>query len=564
MSEWVEVHKPCPCGNSSDAYCVNDAGWGKCFSCGKNFRDGQETQLTKEKTPRKLLSDVSFKDLRKRKISEKTARVFGYGLGEYEGRNVQVAPYHDAKGRVTAQKLRFANKDFLVLGKMPGTLFGQHLWRNTGGKRLVITEGEIDCMSLYQVLSSKYRWPVCSLPAGSAAALTAIKDNIEFIESFEEVVFAFDMDDPGQEAARTCVDILTPGKAKVAVLPCKDPNEALVEGEIKDLVTSIWEAQVRRPDGVVNAADLRELIHEPIETGYEYPWPGLNNKTYGQRPGEIVTWTAGSGIGKSAFVREIAYDLAMRHEIPVGYVALEESTKRTALGFLGLYLERPIWLPGKQADDEELDAAFDAVLKDERVWLYDHFGSLEEDSLMSKLRYMAAMGCQFLVLDHLTIVLSGLELADGERKAIDQTMTRLRSFAEQTGVGIHLVSHLSRPKGNSSKGHEDGIKPTLSELRGSHGIVQLSDMVIALQRNTSTADDDERHVTTMWVLKNRLSGETGIGTVVRYNEKNGRLKEIEWTLDEDGDVLVEPSVGGKVFDAPDKSLHEVQAGTSDF
>ena len=85
-------------------------------------------------------------------------------------------------------------------------------------------------------------------------------------------------------------------------------------------------------------------------------------------------------------------------------------------------------------------------------------------------------------------------------------MTRLRSLVERTGVAMFLVSHLRRAQSDTN--HEEGARVTLGQLRGSASIAQLSDAVIALERNQQS--DAATNSTTVRVLKNRYSGETGV------------------------------------------------------
>jgi twinkle protein len=111
-----------------------------------------------------------------------------------------------------------------------------------------------------------------------------------------------------------------------------------------------------------------------------------------------------------------------------------------------------------------------------------------------------------------------------ERRAIDTIMTRLRSLVEETGAGIVLVSHLRRVDGN--KGHENGIEVSLSHLRGSNSIGQLSDCVIALERNQQSDDPDEARTTRLRVLKSRYTGDVGMACRVIYDAETGRLSEL--------------------------------------
>ncbi|WP_420917400.1 hypothetical protein [Pseudomonas citronellolis] len=123
MSEWVQTHLPCPCGQSSDAYSINDKGWGKCFSCGKNFNEeasdpaprGKQVAAVKE-----LVPFGEYRALTKRKITEETCKKFGYFVGELKDQTVQVAPYRNTEGEVIAQKVRFADKSFTTRGKFKG------------------------------------------------------------------------------------------------------------------------------------------------------------------------------------------------------------------------------------------------------------------------------------------------------------------------------------------------------------------------------------------------------------------------------------------------------------
>ena len=132
--------------------------------------------------------------------------------------------------------------------------------------------------------------------------------------------------------------------------------------------------------------------------------------------------------------------------------------------------------------------------------------------------------CKWVVVDHLHMLVSALAEGD-ERRAIDNIMTRLRSMVEETGAGIILVSHLRRVDGN--KGHENGISVSLSHLRGSNSIAQLSDCVIALERNQQSEDELEARTTKLRVLKSRYTGDVGMATALVYDKETGRLSEYE-------------------------------------
>ena len=172
--------------------------------------------------------------------------------------------------------------------------------------------------------------------------------------------------------------------------------------------------------------------------------------------------------------------------------------------------------------------AFDSTLGTGRVYLYDHWGSTDSDNLLSKIRYLArGCGCDFIVLDHISIVVSGLEGGD-ERRIIDNTMTKLRALVEELNCGMILISHLKRPSGD--RGHEDGAQTSLAQLRGSAAIGQLSDIVIGLERNQQ--DNENSNISDVRVLKNRWSGDTGIACHLAYSADTGRMTETYWEDEE--------------------------------
>jgi twinkle protein len=524
MNEQVDSeflrHEPCPeCGSRNNLARYTD-GHAWCFGCGYRERaTGEVISIRKEKS----ISDdfVSYKEaqteaLIARGIDEETCRKFGVRVGQDRGKKVHFYPYFKDNA-LLACKLRDKDKNFKVIGegsKLP--FFGQHLW--SPGKMLVVTEGEIDCLSVSQVQGNK--WPTVSVPNGAQGATRTFKHQLEWLEQFESVIIMFDMDEPGQAAAKACAELLSPGKAKIANLPMKDPNELLMAGKGPEIIKAIWNAKEFRPDGIISGKELWEEVskQEAIQA-VPYPYAGVNEKTKGLRRGELVTVTAGSGIGKSAFVREIAHHLIKQGE-RVGMIMLEESPKRTALGLMGIELNKPLHISKEGTDEAALKLAFDATIGSGLVYLYDHWGSSGIENLVARVRFMArGLGCGYVVLDHLSIVVSGLGDGD-ERRLIDNAMTMLRTLVEETGIGLILVSHLKRPEGN--KGHEEGATTSLSQLRGSHAIAQLSDIVVGLERNQQS---ETPNVTTVRVLKNRFSGDTGVACELHYNRDSGRLTE---------------------------------------
>jgi len=419
-------------------------------------------------------------------------------------------------------KRQIADKRFSIEGDWPkGVLFGQQMFTK-GGKYVTITEGEFDAAAAYQMLGSKY--PVVSVRNGAGNAAQDIKANYEWLDSFENIVICFDNDDAGRTAATQVAEILgTKAKIFKGTKDFKDACEFIQQNKVAEFVNLWWKAERFTPDGIVDGAGLWDIVNQPVEKAdVLYPFSGLNDLTYGIRSGEMVTITAGSGLGKSQFLREIVYHILNSSQDNIGLLFLEESVKRTAKSLMSLHANKPLHLPDIEVSDDELRTAFDATLGTGRVYLFDHFGSTAIDNIISRVRFMAkALNCKFIFLDHVSIVVSAQENGD-ERKALDEIMTKLRMIVQETGIALFCVSHLKRPDG---KGHEEGASTSLSALRGSGSIGQLSDMVLGLERNGQAEDLKERHTTRVRVLKNRFSGLTGPACGLYYDRVTGRMTE---------------------------------------
>jgi twinkle protein len=296
----------------------------------------------------------------------------------------------------------------------------------------------------------------------------------------------------------------------------KDASDALQANDKEAIRRAIWDAKAYQPDGIVDGKSLLEQVTTPSPPcNHSYPFPGLQSMTHGIRYGELTTITAGTGQGKSTFCRQLATELLNTGE-KVGYIALEESNRRTALGLMSVAVGKALHLG--EHEYTTLKDAYDSTISSWNLYLYDHFGSLSADIIYSRIEYMAlGLDIKVIFLDHLSILLSGLD--GDERRMIDQTMTNLRSLVERTGIKLFLVSHLRRAQGD--KAIEDGQKVSIGMLRGSASISQLSDTVLALERDQQNPDD----VSTLRVLKNRYSGETGVAAQLKYDKTTCKFNE---------------------------------------
>ena len=531
---FVKYHLPCPLCKSSDAVSVNADSSAYCFSCQQYIKEyDMETQpITNGKQESKVqnFSEQSdFTEIVDRKLSENTCKKYGVSVKTDSMGTItnHYYPYHDKQGSKIATKTRYTkSKEFSVQGNThQAGLFGEHLFSKN--KFIIITEGEIDCLSAYQMFyTGKYETPVVSIKHGVASAVKDIKNSLEWLEQFQNILINFDNDEQGKEGALKIAELFSPGKCKIMHLPqeFKDASDCLVKNKIQIYTQAFWNAKRFAPDGIINANTLFDDIIKPsVQSFVQYPFEGLNKMTYGLRASELVTFTSGSGLGKTQVIREVIHHLLKQTKDNLGLLMLEENPVVTSKGIMSIEANQRLHLPDVHISKEEWQKHFDATTGSGRVFLFDHFGSNTIDNIISRVRYLAkGLDCKYIIIDHVSIIVSDQSHGD-ERKALDEIMTRLRTLVQETGIAMIVVSHLRRPDG---KGHEEGAATSLSQLRGSASIGQLSDMVIGLERDAQHDDPEIRHTTKVRVLKNRFSGITGPCCDLKYDMDTGRLAEV--------------------------------------
>ena len=534
MTKYVKTHQPCPDCGSSDALSYYSDGNTYCFSCGQKHSDipspdykGYDKTLSGKLHRRKSVDDMLRagveSDMPERGITKSTCKFFNVTKGTSDW----YFPYYDSDRNHIANKKRgIKYKKFLSQGDLSSaTLFGQSLFNS--GKFITITEGEVDALSVYQMMGSK--WPVVSIKTGAKSAVSDVTENYDYLNQFDNIKICFDNDKPGRKAAKEVAELLMP-KAYIVNLNRKDANDYLVNGDEKEFHKSWWDAQKYTPEGIVAGSDMWEsIVVGPTESSVKYPYKGLNKLTFGIRMGELITIASGSGLGKSSFMREIAYHILKNTDHNIGLMFLEESVRRTAQAVVGLDMNKPIHLPDFKYTEDELRTGFKNTLETDRLFFFDHFGSNSIDNIVARVRYMVrALKCKYIFLDHVSILVSDQANMD-ERKALDEIMTRLRTLVQELDICMFVASHLKRV----DYGHEEGGRAKLHQLRGSGAIGQLSDIVLGLERDGQAADMRERHITTVRVIKNRFSGLTGPSNKLFYDLTTGRLSEIALTSDDE-------------------------------
>lgn len=504
-----------------------------CNRCGyKEIITKRGSQEPSEGTLNMNIAEVlalPYKPLTDRLIKAEIAEKYGVKT-EIDTTNGETSkhfyPYYQGSNLIGYKVRGVADKSFWKVGEIKDAdLFGMHLV-GTGGKMLVITEGECDCMAVSQMLKEQGKnYRVVSLPNGANA--NALKRHLEFLDKFETIILAFDQDAAGEKAANIAVELFTPGKVRTMKFDEKDPNEMLRAGKGKEFLQALYNANIARPDGIITGADTwKAMLDRPKVDSLPFPedWSKLNQKTYGLRMGELDTFTSGSGMGKTQMLRELEYHILQTTGSSMGIIALEEPLVDSVEALMALHLNKRIQLPdvAKDVSDEEKYGAWLATSGTNRIHYYDHFGSVDDESLISKIRYLArGLDCKYIFLDHLSIVVSEFADQGGERERIDTIMTKLKKLTQELGIWLGLVVHLR--KVGAGKSFEEGAVPSLDDLRGSGSIKQLSNGVYALSRDQQCHNEQERNTSQVHVLKCRFTGRTGEADRLYFEDDTGRM-----------------------------------------
>ena len=523
---------PCSSCDSSDAFATYTDGVGTCFSCGvskklntKDKKDGTST-ANDPTTVHNIASYRSY-PMGSRKISKEVIDYFNVKMSvDSEGRPASHYYPYTKQGKIVAYKERILPKEFRTHGDFKNTeLFGQA--QAQGNKMLIITEGEIDAMSVAEsfLRNNSRIYPVVSLH--SASGIASALAQRDWINKFETVVLMLDQDEAGAKATEALAKMISPGKVKIATLPEKDPSETLVIHGHQCIILAQWDAQPWNPAGVISGEAIWEQYQErrAIES---VPYPeclsGLNLKTKGIRHGEITLFTSGTGSGKSTVIKEIILDLLSKTDDKIGLISLEESVGDTAEKFISMQLRRSVSDPPPLTEEEERQG-FDAVFSDERLVLLDHQGSVGDSSLIDKIEYMALSGCKYLVLDHITIAVSeGSEGLSGN-EAVDKIMSDLLKIVKRHNVWLGLISHLRKAPGGGTS-FEEGKLASIDDIKGSGSIKQISFDIISFSRNLTADNETERNIINFRVLKSRFSGLTGPAGSASYDHGTCRLTSV--------------------------------------
>lgn len=517
---------PCPfpsCG-SSDAFCWNDEKQtGHCKSCDSGYpsrkekfdwvRDKYPTNGNKDYdmavtqfTP-KLIEDVrdgSYTNMRG--INSRTME--DYGVLTYADRQEYVYPSGGIKVRTLDKKGFYAKSGF-----KGDELFGMNLFTAGSSKMVTITEGELDALSVAQVLKSGYSNPVVSLP--SATPSKKLWENCaDWLSSFDKIILSVDSDDAGNALADRVAKLFPNKVYRVNHNPYKDANEFLQAGKGAEYKQAWWAARKYTPENVMNTTeDFLSLYqdapeHEYVPTGIR----ALDDKILGLMQGHFTVIKAPTGIGKTEVMRYLEYNMISRG-VPIAAMHVEETKLRSLLGLVSYEcndnLTRRDLIEEKGANDQVI-AAIEKLTKEELYYQFFMGDGQGAEELCDQIRYFSqACGVKFVFFEPIQDVVVGSS-EEGKETMLADLAIRLSKLAAELNCGIVTIAH--------TNDHGD---PKYCKMIG-----QRASVVIDLSREKEADSLEERNTTYIRVEKNRPCSEEGAAGTMRFNLDTFTLTEV--------------------------------------
>lgn len=502
MSKAIKYNLSCSDCGSSDAYVEYDDGHGHCYSCGK-------TKYMQE-------PEYSYQFYAHRGLTEATCQKYNIvtKVNDKTGEPEQVAfvyPFYQ-KIRWFGEPPEGQRKFIKSIGEntRDPQMFGISRF-DPGGPALIITEGEYDAASAYQLLSFKF--PVVSLRNGAAGARKDFQNNFEYINSFDKIYLCFDNDEEGKRAVQSVATLFDFNKVyEIKLTQAKDANEYLQKGMKEEFYNAFFSANRILPESIYSTIpEFKKILEDDIvRDAVSYPFSKLQEMTFGLRQGEFVLIKAMEGIGKTEILRALEYHILKNTDLNIGIIHMEETKSRTIKGVAQYELQAPTHLPNTVFSNEEILEAVSGVIgSNPRLHIYSHFDADDPEIILDIIRLLVSKcECKYIFLDHISRLTTAMPEGD-ERKVLDFISTRLSKMAADLDFGLVAVSHVN----------DEG------QTRGSRNISKEAYIVLNLYRNLLAEDHEERNTTYLTVEKNRFTGMTGPAGALFFDDQTFCITE---------------------------------------
>lgn len=416
-------------------------------------------------------------------------------------------------------------------------LFGQAVFAKSTSKMILVTAGELDALSAFQMLETSRKpdypsIPVVSGTIGEVGSINQYKTNYEFLDKFEKIIFIPDQDEAGEKAIERVAQSLPRDKLYIVDLPAKDVNKMLEDGRVKEFINSFWKHRHYSPAGIHGSDVIYDKILEKALIP-KTPFPEFLNKLNevtggGMVKGSIINISAGSGSGKTTLVNEIVLDMIQKKQSRVGVVSLEADVGDYGENLLGAYIEKKLQLI--QSPEEKFNfIASEEVKKSAQELFYDELGRpsfhiIDErgdyESLQPQIeKLIITCDSDIIVVDVLSDIFEGSTL-----EFQSKWMAWEKSMCKRYGTIFINVIH-SRKSSGGQKSASTGAVLTEEDMIGSGSQYKSASLNIILSRDKTAEDENIRNMIQVHLTKNRQTGWTGCVTYLMYNMETHKLAD---------------------------------------
>lgn len=397
-----------------------------------------------------------------------------------------------------------------------------------GEKTCIITEGEMDALSFYEV---GFR-TVVSVPNGANANLEWLDDYMEDYFEDKAVIFvASDSDTKGVVLRDELLRRFGIDRCRVVEYGdgCKDANDHLQKygaDSLRECVTNAREVPV---EGVFTVADFEDrldaLFEQGLQRGETIGHPNFDEYCSFQTK-MLCVITGIPNHGKSEFLDEITYLLNLRYGWKFAYFSPENEPLEFHTSKL---IEKFVGKPYGKATMPRNEYNYAKQHLNGNFFFINPADDFETDTILDiSTSLVRRNGIKGLIIDPYNYLED--DRGRSETEFVSKLLSKLKTFAKRNDVLVFLVAHPTKLQKN-----KEGVynPPDLYDISGSANFNNKADIGISVFRHF----EPEEVCVEVNILKHRFKHLGRKGTVYfKYNLKNGRyvpyrsnqLEEVQW------------------------------------
>jgi replicative DNA helicase len=246
-------------------------------------------------------------------------------------------------------------------------------------------------------------------------------------------------------------------------------------------------------------------------TGVPTGFLDLDRQTAGMQPSDLILVAARPSMGKTAFVLNIAQNVAFREHMCVAIFSLEMSKEQLVNRMFSLEskVDAQALRTGNLSDADWEKLVEGAGVIGESELIIDDTPGISISELRSKCRkYKLEHDLKLIIIDYLQLMSgSGGKSSESRQQEISDISRSLKALARELSVPVVALSQLSR-----AVEQRPDHRPMLSDLRESGAIEQDADVVMFIYRDDYYNKDTE--------LK-------GISEIIVAKQRNGPVGTIQ-------------------------------------